>query len=278
MNPPRIFDRSAYAKRRARAERHGVESYFVDDAAQCLFERVSAVNRTFDRGLDLGSRRQSFARLGPLAASWVRATLSSPQDIHTENLVIADEEFLPFADSTFDLVVSVLSLHAVNDLPGALLQIRKLLAPDGLFVAALFGGTTLHELRRALATGENETLGGISPRVAPFADVRDLGGLLQRAGFSLPVADFERVTVRYRQFHTLIGDLRALGETNALTERSRRPLRRETLSAALAQYIASGSESDGKLRATFDTIYLTGWAPSNAKLSTPLESGARTKL
>jgi SAM-dependent methyltransferase len=278
MNPPRIFDRRTYAKRRARAERLGVESLFVDDAAQSLFERVSAVNRTFGRSLDLGSRRQSFARLEPLAESWVRAPLFAPREASMDNLVAVDEECLPFADSTFDLVASVHSLHAINDLPGTLLQIRKLLAPDGLFVAALLGGTTLRELRHAFAAGENETLGGVSPRVAPFADVRDLGGLLQRAGFSLPVADIERVTVRYRQFYTLVDDLRALGETNALTERSRKPLRRATLAAAVTQYIASDSEADGRLRATFDTIYLTGWAPSNATISPPFEHDARAKF
>ncbi len=264
MSPPRIFDRPIYAHRRARAERRGSESFLVEDAAQNLFERVSAVNRSFDFALDVGSRQQSFARLGPLAKSWVRAPLSEPDVALAAGVVVADEECLPFAESTFELVVSVLSLHAVNDLPGALLQIRRLLVPDGLFVGALFGGTTLHELRHAFATGENEVLGGISPRVAPFADVRDLGGLLQRAGFALPVADFERVTVRYSQFHTLLDDLRALGETNVLVERSRKPLGRAVLTSALAHYAARSSEPDRRLRATFDTIYVTGWAPANS--------------
>jgi SAM-dependent methyltransferase len=174
--------------------------------------------------------------------------------------VVADEEFLPFAESSFDLATSVLSLHAVNDLPGALVQIRRLLAPGGLFVAALFGGPTLQELRRAFACGESEALGGISPRVAPFADVRDLGNLLQRAGFALPVADSERLVVHYREFFRLAEDLRILGETNALAERTRIPLRRATLSAALTHYAAQDSDAEGRLRATFETIYLTGWA------------------
>jgi SAM-dependent methyltransferase len=261
MSPPRIFDRAAYARRRARAERRGVESFLVEDAAQTLFERVGAAQRVFDRALDVGSRWQSFAQLKPLAKSWVRAPLSAPDAASEDVIVVADEEFLPFAEQSFDLVVSVLSLHAVNDLPGALVQIRRLLVPDGLFVAALFGGATLLELRHAFAAGENETAGGVSPRVAPLADVRDLGGLLQRAGFSMPVADVDRVTVRYGQFFTLAEDLRALGETNALMERARTPLRRDTLSSVLAHYATRDQEPDGRLHATFDTIYLTGWAP-----------------
>ena len=262
MSPPRIFDRTAYAERRARAEQRDAGSFLVEDAAQTLFERVAAAQRVFVRALDLGSRRQSFAQLKPLAKSWVRAPLSAPGAASEEGVVVADEEYLPFAEQSFDLVVSVLSLHAVNDLPGALLQIRRLLVPDGLFVAALFGGSTLHELRHAFAAGENEAAGGVSPRVAPFADVRDLGGLLQRAGFAMPVADVDRVTVRYEQFFTLADDLRALGETNSLRERSRKPLRREILSSVLAHYATRDSEPDGRLRATFDTIYLTGWAPT----------------
>lgn len=262
MSPPRIFDRTAYAVRRARAERRGAGSFLLEDAAQTLFERASAAQRTFGRALDIGARLQSFAQLMPLAKTWVRAQLSAPDAGSTDGLTVADEECLPFAEQSFDLVVSVLSLHAVNDLPGALLQIRRLLVPDGLFVAALFGGATLVELRRAFAAGETDTTGGISPRVAPFADVRDLGGLLQRAGFAMPVADVERVTVRYGQFFTLIEDLRALGETNALAERSRKSLRRATLSSVLAHYAGRDSEPDGRLRATFDIVYLTGWAPA----------------
>ncbi|HEY5046704.1 MAG TPA: methyltransferase domain-containing protein [Rhizomicrobium sp.] len=263
-HPPRIFDRSAYAKRRARAERGGSESFLVGEVAQNLFERVSAVTRSFALGLDVGSRRQSFAQLEPLAEAWVRAPLSLPHTSSTAPLVVTDEECLPFADSSFELVVSVLSLHAVNDLPGALLQIRKLLVPGGLFVAALLGGSTLRELRQALAAGENETLGGISPRVAPFADVRDLGGLLQRAGFSMPVADRERVVVHYGAFTALVADLRALGETNVLMERLRVPLQRATLLSAVTHYAARDAEPDGRLRATFETIYLTGWAPESS--------------
>lgn len=258
MTAPHIFDRKAYAQRRARADRKNVPSFLLEEAVDGVRHRVSAANRQFARALDLGSRPNSFAGLAPLAGSWVRATLS-PQPA-AGPAVVADEEFLPFGASSFDLVTSVLSLHAVNDLPGALIQIRRILAPDGLFVAALFGGPTLCELRRAFASGESETTGGISPRVAPFADVRDLGNLLQRADFSLPVADSEKLLVRYREFFTLAEDLRAIGETNVLAERTRGPLKRATLMAALEHYAANDSDADGKLRATFETIYVTGWA------------------
>jgi len=161
----------------------------------------------------------------------------------------------------------------VNDLPGVLTQIARVLQPDGLFVAALFGGETLFELRQSFAAGEIESLGGVSPRIAPFADIRDLGGLLQRAGFALPVADVERTIVRYRDLLTLFGDLRAMGETNALVARDRGPLPRKTLAAALAHYASQHADPDGRLRATFDIAYLTGWSP-HASQQQPLKPGS----
>jgi SAM-dependent methyltransferase len=276
MSPPLIFDRHVYASRRRRAALRNVQSFLLDEAVETVRERISTANRRFDRALDLSSRRASFARLEPLAKNWMRTTLS----IETPSIrpvVVTDEEYLPFADASFDLVTSILSLHAVNDLPGALVQIRRILAKDGLFVAALFGGPTLQELRRAFASGESETTGGVSPRVAPFADVRDLGNLLQRAGFALPVADSERLTVRYREFFTLAEDLRVLGETNALAERARIPLKRSTLSAAIMHYATQDAEADGKLRATFETIYLTGWAVESPG-SRNRESARRQRL
>src|SRR5215472_8235870 len=195
MSIPHIFDRRTYAHRRT----HGAESFLAKEVGENLAERLSAVNRRFGAALDLSSRPEVFEVLAPLAGDWTRTSLG-------RGALIADEEALPFAAGAFDLVVSALSLHAVNDLPGALAQIRTVLKPDGLFLAALFGGATL-------------------------ADVRDLGGLLQRAGFALPVADSEKTIVRYRTFPTLIEDLRALGETNALSERRRNFLRRDVLAA-----------------------------------------------
>ena len=256
MTAPIVFDRRLYAARRLRAEKAARQSFLVRHAAENLAERLAAVKQRFRHALDLSSRPQSFEVLAGHAGSWVSTGLHQ----HSRAVsLVADEEALPFATRSFDLVVSVLGLHAVNDLPGALVQIRRALTPDGLFVAALFGGATLGELRRAFAAGESEQTGGASPRVAPFADVRDMGALLQRAGFALPVADLDRVTVRYGSFVTLVDDLRAPGETNALAQRRRSLLSRGVLSAALKNYEQIDS-CDGKLTATFEVIYLTGWA------------------
>ena len=243
--------------RRERAARDVSESFLLREAGENLAERLGAVKRNFCKALDLGSRVGSFVFLAPHAGEWLRTNLWSGD--HSAS-VIADEEALPFAAQTFNLVVSVFGLHAVNDLPGALVQIRRLLTPDGLFLAALFGGATLGELRRAFAGAELEMTGGASPRIAPFSEVRDMGALLQRAGFAMPVADLERVSVRYGSFATLAGDLRVIGETNALAQRRRAPLRRDVLSAALDHYAAHDADADGRLGATFDILYLTGWA------------------
>jgi SAM-dependent methyltransferase len=257
MTAPIIFDRGLYAKRRLRAERTDRKSFLVRHAAENLSERIGAAKPRFRSALDLNSRRESFDLLAVHAEDWVRTGLHPRSRAGS---LVGDEEALPFARHSFDLVVSVLGLHAVNDLPGALVQIRRTLAPGGLFIAALFGGATLTELRRAFASGEAEETGGASPRVAPFADVRDMGALLQRAGFILPVADVDSLTVRYSAFASVVDDLRALGETNALALGSRRFLLRRALSAALESY-RQNDISDGKLTATFDIIYVTGWAP-----------------
>src|SRR5437016_5621365 len=250
MTAPIVFDRRLYAARRFRAEKASRQSFLVRHAAENLSERLAAAKQRFCRALDLNSRPQSFEVLAGHADSWVSTGLHP----HSRAVsLVADEEALPFATRSFDLVVSVLGLHAVNDLPGALVQIRRALTPDGLFVAALFGGATLGELRRAFAAGESERTGGASPRVAPFADVRDMGALLQRAGFALPVADLDRLEVRYRTFSKLVEDLRALGGTNSLAGRRRTLLARGVLSAALASYETESSR-DGQLTATYDIL------------------------
>lgn len=254
--------------RRGRARHPGSGSFLAQEAGERLAERLGAVNRTFPRGLDLGSRGESFAPIEPFAENWERASLWQT----------SADEALPFAPASFNIVASALSLHVANDLPGVLIQIRRILKPDGLFIAALFGGETLRELREAFAAGESEASGGVSPRVAPFADVRDMGHLLQRAGFALPVVDTERTTVRYREFATLIFDLRALGETNALAERSRKFLRRDVLAAALSHYSGRHAEADGRLRATFDIVYLTAWAPHESQQKPLAPGSARSHL
>jgi SAM-dependent methyltransferase len=190
-----------------------------------------------------------------------------------------EREILALAEppASFDLAVSLFALQWINDLPGALVQIRAWLKPDGLFVGALLGAGSLRELRDAFAAAEIATRGGASPRVSPLADVRDLGALLQRAGFALPVSDLERLDVRYRDFFGLARDLRAHGLTNVMGARSRRPLRRDTLAALLAHY-AEHHSKDGKLLARFETLYLTGWAPHQSQQA-PLRPGsAKSRL
>ena len=187
--------------------------------------------------------------------------------------LVCDPETLPFAPDSFDLVASCLALQFADDLPGVLAQARRALAPDGLFLAALLGGDTLTELRQSFAIAEAEIDGGVSPRVMPFADARALGSLLQRAGFALPVVDVDRVTVRYDTPLGLMRDLRAWGATNALAERSRRPLRRVTLSAALEAYAARFADADGRVRATFEIVWMSGWAP-HANQQKPMKPGS----
>jgi SAM-dependent methyltransferase len=254
--PPRLFDRPAILRHRTRAARMTGDPFLLREAADGIAERLAAVNRRFACGLDLEGR----AKLAAVAESLVSADLGA-------------DDFLDVEPASFDLAVSVLSLHAINDLPGVMAQIRRALKPDGLFLAALFGGETLFELRDSFAAAEIATTGGISPRVAPFADVRDLGGLLQRAGFALPVADVERTTALYRDFRSLVRDLRLHGETNALVERVRRPPSRKALAALLAHYRTHHGEPDGRLRATFDIVYLTGWAPHESQQK-PLKPGS----
>jgi SAM-dependent methyltransferase len=270
--PPQIFDRRLYALRRARSA--GTD-FLVRDAAAHLAERIAAVNRRFEQALDLSSRNEGFTELESAASYWTRTSLPGGSG---GGALVAEEETLPFAEGSFDLVVSLLSLHAENDLPGALIQIRRALKPDGLFVAALFGGETLCELREVLAVGESEVSGGTSPRVAPPADLRDLGALLLRAGFALPVADLERTTVRYATFAGLVRDLRALGETNVLQQRSRSVMRRDMLEASLKQYQETHADADGRLRATFEIVYLTGWAPHDSQQKPLAPGSARTRL
>ena len=185
----------------------------------------------------------------------------------------ADEEALPFRDASLDLVVSALALQFVNDLPGALVQIRRALKPDGLFLAALIGGETLTELRQAFAAAESDIEGGVSPHVAPFADLRDLGALLQRAGFALPVTDTDRLVVRYDTVFGLMHDLRRMGATNALLDRRRTPLRRATLMRMAEIYAQRFADADGRVRATFEIVWLSGWAP-HPRQQQPLKPGS----
>ena len=268
---PIIFDRQFLRARRRRAETSGASDFLIERVAEDLAERLAAVLRQFDLAVDLGSPGDAVRRA--LAATGkVGAVVATDPRANGPLAVAADEEALPFRDGTLDLVVSALALHFANDLPGVLVQIRRALRPDGLLLAALLGGETLTELRAAFAAAEAEIEEGVSPRVAPFADLRDLGALLQRAGFALPVADVERLTVRYASPLDLMHDLRRMGATNVLTERSRRPLKRATLARMMEVYAERFADADGRIRATFEVVWLAGWAPHDSQQQ-PLQPG-----
>jgi SAM-dependent methyltransferase len=247
----------------------------LDRVADDLAERLTAVLRRFELALDLATPgeavRAALARLGSVGT--IVTADATPPGQEASRLVIADEEALPFRDAAFDLVASALALQFANDLPGVLVQIRRALKPDGLFLAALIGGESLIELRQSFAAAESEVEGGVSPRVAPFADVRDLGALLQRAGFALPVADTDRLTVRYETPFALMHDLRRMGATNALIDRRRTPLRRATLLRMAEIYAERFSDADGRIRATFEIVWLSGWAPHPSQQQ-PLRPGS----
>jgi SAM-dependent methyltransferase len=271
-----IFDRALIRARRRRAGRLGAATFLLDRVAGDLAERLAVVLRRFALALDLGTPGEAvgsaLAGLGSIDKI-VTANATRPRNGIPALFVVTDEEALPFRDAAFDLVVSALALQFVNDLPGALVQIRRALKPDGLFLAALIGGETLTELRQSFAAAESEVEGGVSPRVAPFADLRDLGALLQRAGFALPVADADRVTVRYDTVFALLQDLRRMGATNALIDRRRTPLKRATLSRMAEIYAERFADADGRLRATFEVVWLSGWAPHPSQQQ-PLKPGS----
>ena len=277
-----LFDRALLAQRRQRARSLGIVTFLLDRVAEDMAERLSAVKRTFEVAVDLGTPTDAVRRTILAAGTVERINAAVPnapaQPDGRTPVVVADEERLPFRDASLDLVVSGLALQFVNDLPGALVQIRRALKPDGLFLAALVGGDTLTELRQAFAAAEAEVEGGASPRVAPFADVRTVGALLQRAGFALPVTDVDRVVARYDSPLRLMHDLRRMGATNVLAERRRGALRRATLRRVVDIYAERFADPDGRLRASFDVIWLSGWAPHESQQQ-PLRPGsARMRL
>jgi len=264
---PALFD---HALRRARAARRAErDEVLLPRMADELGERLAGVLRDFPLAVDLGTPEPDLARVlggAERVGRVVRAGLQDGAD------VVCDEA-LPFADASLDLVVSAGALHWAEDLPGLLIQIRRALKGDGLFLAAIPGGETLTELRQAFAEAETDVLGGASPRVIPFVDLRDFGGLLQRAGFALPVVDSERLTVRYSDIFGLFRDLRALGATNPLLARSKAPLRRSVLARLDEIYRERFADPDGRLRVTVDIIFLLGWAPHESQQK-PLRPGS----
>ncbi|MEM6904022.1 MAG: methyltransferase domain-containing protein, partial [Pseudomonadota bacterium] len=258
--------------------------FLFEEAAKRLAERLDDVTRSFPTVLELGARHGALARYlsGDRLSGTYVATESSPSLAqrlqYPHRVILADEEQLPVQPGSVDLILANLSLHHVNDLPGTLWQITQTLKPDGLFQAVMLGGDTLQELRACLTAAESEITGGVHPRLSPMADLQQMAGLLQRAGFSLPVADQERITVRYAEPLTLLTELRAMGEANIRTDRCRTPLRRGVLFRALELYRAHYGGDDGRVPASFDLIFLTGWRP-DASQPQPLRPGsAATRL
>jgi len=243
--------------------------FLLERAAEDLSDRLTSINRRFDCAVDLGTPGEGLAPAliaSDKVAVVVRAnaTTAYSRALGPRELAIAaDEEAMPFREGSIDLFVSALSLQFVNDLPGTLAQIRRALKPDGLLLAALAGGDTLTELRQSFAAAEAEIDDGISPRVIPLVDVRQAGALLQRAGFAMPVSDVDRLVVRYSSPLALMHDLRRMGASNPLRERSRRPLRRDTLRRMMEIYAARFADRDGRIPATFELVWLSGWAPQS---------------
>jgi SAM-dependent methyltransferase len=277
---PILFDRDLLRARRARAVSLGPEAFLLDHVAVELSERLSVVLRKFELAADLGTSGDAVRHALESVVATVVAVDVQPE-LRAERaplIVAADLEALPFRDGVFDLAVSALALQFVNDLPGTLTQIRRALKADGLFLAALIGGVSLAELREAFAEAEAEIEGGVSPHVAPFVDVRELGALLQRAGFALPVTDIDRVTARYASPLALMHDLRRMGATNVLSERRRVPLRRATLRRMMEIYGERFSDVDGRVRATFEIVWLSGWAPHEGQQKPLAPGSAKMRL
>ena len=260
---PKLFDHAALRARLSRAERLGAEGFLLDAVSNDLAERLGSVLRSFSHAIDIAT---------PLAGLH-DALAARIARVDRADFATSETEDLQLAPQSIDLAVSALALQFANDLPGVFAQVRRALRPDGLFLAAMLGGDTLTELRQSFAAAESERDGGISPRVAPAIDVRDLGALLQRAGFALPVTDSDRLIVRYDSAFALMRDLRRMGATNVLAERRRVPLRRATLLRMAEIYAARFSDSDGRIRATFDILWLSGWAPHESQQK-PLSPGS----
>lgn len=254
---PLLTDRKALSLHRARALTKGVELFLHEDAADEIQQRLSEVNKTFTAPAIVSGFPDFWRNVLPGAR------------------MVSDEDRLDLVEGAHDLVIHAMALHWANDPVGQIVQCRRALASDGLFLGVLFGGQTLAELRSALAEAEVELTGGLSPRVLPMGEIRDLGGLLQRAGLALPVADAAMKTVHYRDLMHLIRDLRGMGETNALAARHIGPMPRPVLARAAQVYAASFPAPDGRVRASFETIFLTGWAPHEGQQK-PLRPGSAT--
>jgi SAM-dependent methyltransferase len=260
---PRLFDHALLRRRLDRAAHAEPATFLLDRVGEELAERLNAVTRDFSDVADVWTSGEVLSKLP-------RDRFKSAIHIGLQD---SEAETLPFRPQSLDLVVSALAFQFANDLPGVLAQIRRALRPDGLLLAAMIGGDTLTELRQSFAAAESELEGGISPRVAPFADLRDIGALLQRAGLALPVTDVDRIVVRYDNAFALMTDLRRMGATNILIERRRTPTRRSTMLRMAQIYAERFADADGRIRATFDVIWLSAWAPHESQQK-PLKPGS----
>src|SRR5437773_6549504 len=258
---PILFDRALLRARQDRARRGEPVTFLLDRVAEDMEERLQAVMRNFADVADIWTPGELLRK--PIADRF--------QSIR--RIDVDQSETLPLQPQSLDLALSALAFQFINDLPGVLAQIRRALRPDGLFLAAMIGGDTLTELRQSFASAEAECEGGVSPRVAPFADLRDIGALLQRAGFALPVTDVDRVVVRYDSAFALMADLRRMGATNILIERRRTPTRRATMLRMAQIYAERFADPDGRIRATFGVVWLSSWAPHESQQQ-PLQPGS----
>ncbi|MCC4242397.1 methyltransferase domain-containing protein [Thalassospira povalilytica] len=281
-DPITVFDRDILKLRRDRAATRAQDYNFLfAETAERLADRLDDTTRTFPMAVDLGCHS---GELGQIIGTRGRIETLYQSDISTgyarnaranngKPALVADEEFLPFAEGSLDLILSNLSLHWVNDLPGMLLQARRALKPDGLLLACMLGGDTLRDLREALMAAEAEEEGGVSPRVSPFVDVKDAGALLQRSGFALPVVDADDITIDYPDALKLMRDLSGMGESNLIAKRSKKFTKRSTLARAAAIYHDRHAREDGRIHAKFQVIYLTAWAPDDSQPK-PLRRGS----
>ncbi|MDN2578360.1 methyltransferase domain-containing protein [Aquibium sp. ELW1220] len=264
-------------RKRARAQAADGADFLLRRVAEDLVDRLSTVERRFAKAAVVKGWTPLVAEA--LAASGkvgdVLRIEADPSFLDEDEGLVADGDRLPFEPGSLDLVVSLLNLQEADDMPGQLIQIRRALRPDGLFMACLAGAGTLAELRDCLLAAETDIMGGASPRIIPFADVRDIGGLLQRAGFALPVADVETVGVRYGDMFGLMRDLRSMGATNPLRGRLKHPTRRAVFLRAAEIYAERFSDADGRVRATFNLVWMSGWAPHESQQK-PLKPGSGT--
>ena len=288
---PKLFDMFALRRNRQRAAAsYDKFAFLKDEASLRLADRVDLIRRNFDLCLDLGAhdgrlwqRLTSFGKINKIvqtdpAANFFNHVFPDKINNITAPFAVHDFTALPFADESFDAVFSCLNFHWVDDLPGLFVQIRRLLRPDGLCLVNLLGGDTLHELRASLIEAEQDITGGFSPRCAPMADIRDVGGLLGRAGLTLPVADSDRLTVNYPDMFRLMRDLRGMGEQNVLFGRLRHPTKRAVFLRAAEIYKSRFGQANGSIPASFEIITLTGWAPHENQQK-PLRPGsARARL